>query len=343
MNTTELRLLYNFVHLPYKTDRKSIDELKKTLLLELKFVKEDFLLIGNITFTKNDILRLFEQIPENGLPDWSHLYDTFGFVRLLNTPENIRREITIPLDLSENKDYDLFRRTELHFTLPGVKREIHRTVSQFDWFRLKCICSYFQLFTPADNTDLTLYSSQCVLNALAGEFPGNIRYQERYGEGAELLFNTEYKQIVAYLCRGNNYFLEEQWVFVETILQSCGKEDGIQLIRVQLLLPWDEQTKKDLKNRLQAFKELKQVNTTENNVLGCVMGLFVIAVIAGILYLLFTLFSGNQSTESTDWERTPLKRSGSETPVMIDSLQNDDFTKSYDSISRITRKLLNTR
>lgn len=338
MNTAELRLLYNFVHLPYKTDRKSVDELKKTLLLELKFTENDFLLIGNVTFTKNDILRLFEQIPENGFPDWSHLYDTFGFLNVLNTPEKIRHEITISSDLAESKYFDLFRKTELHFTLPGVKQEIQKTVSQFNWVKLKCICSYFGLFTSTDSSDLMHYTGQCILKALAGEFPGHIRYKERYGEGAELLFNREYEPIVAYLCRENRFFLEEQWVFVETILHGCGKEDGIQLIRIQLLLPWDEQTKQQLRSRLQTFKELKLPDTTENGIMGCIIGLFVIAVIAGVVYLLYTTFFGEQITESIDWERIPRENGMMETPVMTDSIPDRDFNKTFDSLLRVTRK-----
>jgi hypothetical protein len=109
------------------------------------------------------------------------------------------------------------------------------------------------------------------------------------------------------------------------------------------LLPWDEQTKSDLESRLQTFNELKKANPTENNVLGCITGLFVIAVIAGVLYLLFTMFFGYQKTESIDWERIPTERPGFETPVMMDSLQDDDFNESYDSISRVTRRLFNTR
>lgn len=121
MTKHQLDKLFDHFRLPKSYGENELSELKKLLLLELKSSASQTILIGNDTWTKNDVVQFFDTPLTEGFHAEA-FYEKYPWAELITTPDKITNTRFLDVRAFEDPLFDQFRReVAVHFENPFLK------------------------------------------------------------------------------------------------------------------------------------------------------------------------------------------------------------------------------
>lgn len=244
--------LCNYLGVSVASDEESLRQLKKMLLLELKSSAEGVITIGDKSYDKNEINRLFE--PSSDFMHWNSasILDAFPVLKQLLDFSLIRVPKKLPDNLWKHPDIHEFRVREAEPRFESFKREVLLALRSHDLKRISGLLMFLDLFSDNQHykitTDLKITlrdKFQKILTSLDAGRRGNKIPEEDYFRD---LF---YYEIITQIASDDEEFLVEQLMVAERLMRSSRrKEISLTIYRYQYKLPLPSDIKRQIKRNI---------------------------------------------------------------------------------------------
>jgi hypothetical protein len=148
MTNQQLTDFYNYTGLPFSNGAEAVRMLKKELLLELKASGNDALVIASKSYSKNDLIELFDKNAGQPLTvfDLDAFVERFPLMRKILKPETIFLPVELPAGLKVHPDYEIFCMQEVVPRFERYFQEVQKSLKANDLRTVAAQMIFLDLF-----------------------------------------------------------------------------------------------------------------------------------------------------------------------------------------------------
>lgn len=263
-------------------------ELKKILLLELKHSTSGRLEIFGKSWTKNEILAIFETDFQQDTFDVDAFELKYPFLKLLANPAKIQYELD---EKEKNIFYDPgLKDYQIHSSnlyLQSFSLELKKVLRNEKLKQSEAIISYTDFFLEEELYDLKHQCQSIILQLLT---------EDLQSKNSRLLFIWDgYRNIVNFAANDDHDFLFKQLQLIEKFYSKLTLDEAIKALRIQLQLEHPIEIKLQLQEFIKNFQNKKSSSLGEDKKSSPWTTYIIIAVVIFIIRIVFLVGKHNST------------------------------------------------
>lgn len=276
---THQQLVDFFVHagLPFSRDVPSVRLLRKQLLLELKASEDHRLSINGNLYGTDDVIRLFDAIPENGFGVYQSLPETFPVLERVYALEHVFTPVPVPSGIKDDPRFPDFYRYELEPRLGTYLHLMEASLKQNDLRTVAGLLSFAALFPEEEQYRIfariiLLLRSKLGVILLSLE---RARFQKARAE--EGYFTDRYYYvIVKQVADDDPDFLFDQYRVAEKYMKKDRYKQAVEIIRLQMLLSHGTEVRRVMEINKKRFEGVSSSSGSFGSFYPIVIGVIVV-------------------------------------------------------------------